>query len=120
MIRGMRGLNDVGLAELARRFDAHSIHAFHVRLSLVVATLTLTGFALGLTSPSHPRRWAAATLGFAGPTAYWCVWMLATQFGRRTSALTVWAPNLLLAALAVVLGLLARARRTRAKALSAD
>jgi hypothetical protein len=67
--QGTRGMNDVGLAELARRSDPHSLHALHVRLSLVVATLTLTGLALGLTSLLRPCRWAAAMMGLVGPAA---------------------------------------------------
>jgi hypothetical protein len=112
----VRGMNDVRLAELARRSDPYSIHALHMRLSLVVAILTLTGVALGLTSLLRPRWWAAVLMSMAGPTAYWCLWMLATRVGGRAPALTAWAPNLLLGGLAVVL--LARARRTRATTIS--
>jgi hypothetical protein len=109
-------VNEVGLSELARRSDPLSIRALHIRLSLVVATLTLTALALGLASQFHARRWAAALMGIAGPTVYIaCMWNLAEAgFGPVPSA---WVPNLLLTVLAVVL--LARTWRRRATTLLA-
>jgi hypothetical protein len=99
-----RGLHELGLTALARRSDAASVNALHVRLSLAAATVSLTALPMALLSRWRLRRWHAALIGVVAPMLYLaCAWSLATRFGSRAPLLSAWGPNLLLLALASAL-----------------
>jgi lipopolysaccharide export LptBFGC system permease protein LptF len=87
-----------GLPETARKFK----RTYHLRMALPVATAVLSLLAVGVTGAIRARAWRVAAMVVAFGL-YWATLALGELNTNLSPGVSVWAPNIVFSAMALVL-----------------
>jgi hypothetical protein len=108
-----RGMNELSLPELAAgslEYDAGGFpetarqfrRAYHLRFALPAATLVLSLLAVAIAGAVRGRAWRIAVMGVAFGL-YWATLALGELNTNLAPSLSAWAPNVVFAAIALLL-----------------